>query len=935
MSFDAGRRRIAVTLLCLVISGIIFTSPMIFIDSYSQNVWDYETDVGPASMVIVGSEGLEYSNDILAMPQISKALSLKISVASVVAYPPEHNATLALSNSDFNNSNGFHPQVPVPEPILNQTIRVGVFDETLLDYSPSIINITSGRLPESDIEIAFADWLANLFVVEVGDIVSYEHGSNSPFYSLLRLVGIYAEDEADKRSGHYYALADAVIPPALMTNESREDYLFLEIDRSRCNPIMPSIGIEYLSEVEEKIRDIDPNYEFTHHTQFYIDDILAQGIVRYQTWLLDTRIEQLTRIQGFVFFALVFAGYGIRYNMKQKKPELEMLRARGATNTQISITAIRELAFLGGLSSVIAMGFGSLISKIGFVSSGFFHFGSLGNSPFLLTFDSVVLLLILNIVIPLGLYSVLHNDSKTVAAPSRSHGRLTRLSRFMQLFQWDITLSVVSLIILISIWESSSLIHQSPIFTLLAFGTPFTLFIGIAGLITRSLRTSSYWVSAKLRKPLGKLATGLGVRRISQNSSISGATILVVALAISLAWNGVVVDATLPNTILNQTKFAIGGDVTLRLQEDSRSLWTELAENVSENPIVEDLSFVTTYGLSLSSELQDLVEFVAINPSLYANVGYDSLGNPLNQSNLMRVLTELEQNPTGIVMTSDVAEAYGVSEGDTLRAFRSNGSEIETLIFNTLAVVRSLPDSMVGPNGYNPPSASYANVGRGRIWMNVEHADTIMFQNSSLATVLCIRTQKGTNGEDMVDGLLDSDVSDAILGYAIASVISDAASNQGPLIFNGSIDTLLVIIALSSIPVAFFVHFYEQLGDKRKEAALLRTIGLEPIKLNKYQVVEMQSVILYGILLIAVGSPILITNSLIVTMYTSTIAFRAFPSPILLSIPWLPLVVCVVYLVLCAGILGFVISFLTVNHNISKLARDTWADNWSKRGETE
>ena len=203
--------------------------------------------------------------------------------------------------------------------------------------------------------------------------------------------------------------------------------------------------------------------------------------------------------------------------------------------------------------------------------------------------------------------------------------------------------------------------------------------------------------------------------------------------------------------------------------------------------------------------------------------------------------------------------------------------------------------------------------------MHVEHADTLFFQNSSLATVLCVRTHKGTNGQELVDEILGSDVADAVLGYAIASVITDESSHQSSFIFDNTIDTLLIIVALCSIPVAFLVHFYEQLEDKRKESAILRTIGMEPLQLHKYQVIETQSVNFYGIFL----------------MFTSTIAFKAFPSPILLSIPWIPLFLLLTYLILCAGAVGFILSFLNAKYPISKLTRETWTDSRYNRGLTE
>ncbi|KXH76134.1 MAG: hypothetical protein AM326_07640 [Candidatus Thorarchaeota archaeon SMTZ-45] len=924
----------AFTLLCLLVSSTIFSSFLIFIDSYSYNIWDYETDVGPASMVILGSEGLDFIDEILALPEINRVSSLKTSMASVIAYPPEYNASFACSEAMIENTNGYTIQGPLDE-VSNRTIRVGYIDETFQDNFPSIINITSGKLPESDSEIAFSEWLASIFQVTAGDIVSYEHGVNNPHYSTLRLVGVYSQDEADTRSGHYYRLADAVVPPALLTNDSREDYLFLDVE-PRHHPLIPSTGVSYLADIEEKIRELDPQYSLFHHTSFYIDDILAKGIIRYQAWLLSTRFQQSTRIIGFIFFALVFAGFGIRYNIKDKKTEIEMLRARGGSSAQITLLYLRELLFLGVLSTIIAVGLGFSISRIGFATIGFFHFEQLVTSPFLLSLDSIIILIILSIVVPLSLYSILHNNSNIVTKGSIGFGGHAKLARLVRLFRWDISLSLVSLVILLSIWGSNSLITQSSIFSLLSYVTPFTFFIGLAGMISRSLKISSNWLSSRLRKPIGKLASGLGIRRISSNVSTSGTTVLILALAISLAWNGAVFEVTLPNTILNQTRFAIGGDLTLRLEDDSRDLWDDLFQNVTESPIVEGLSIVTTYGLSLSSEMQNLVEFVSIEPMLYADVGYDSLGAPLAQSNLMPSLSILDKNPTGVIMTSDIARSYGLSEGDTLRAFRANGSEVDTLIFNILSIVESLPDSMVGPDGYTPPPlGSSDRVGRGQIWMHIQHAETVFLHNSSIATTLCVRTREGANGQELVDAVLDSNLADAILGYAVASVIAEQSSLQNLFIFESSIDTILIIIALGSIPVAFLMHFYEQFEDKRKESALLRAIGMESMQLHKYQMIETQSVALYGILLITLGSPILITTSLNVSMYNSPIAFKAFPYPILLSIPWIPLVILIAYLVLCAGAIGFIVSFLNVKKTIGKVTRDIWLDSLNNRGQTE
>lgn len=68
-------QRKGMTLTGLLLANAIVAGFFFYIDSYSLSVWDYETHVGPSTMVITESEAIEYIEEIRALPTVTRASS--------------------------------------------------------------------------------------------------------------------------------------------------------------------------------------------------------------------------------------------------------------------------------------------------------------------------------------------------------------------------------------------------------------------------------------------------------------------------------------------------------------------------------------------------------------------------------------------------------------------------------------------------------------------------------------------------------------------------------------------------------------------------------------------------------------------------------------------------------------------------------------------
>ena len=923
--FASSTQRKGMTLIGLLLANAIFAGFFLYIDSYSLNIWDYETDVGPASLVITGSEGVDYIEDIRSLSTVTRASYLEISTAQIVALPAGYNETSFEKSTISEGRTSVETLGPGGEDELNLTVRATLLDDEFVQLFPTIYNITDGHLPEGPREIALSWWVALRFQVVVGDAVIYEHGLNS-YYTELELVGIYDQKEIDTRNAYYYRIADVIVPPNLMTGEGEESYTFLDIDRGQFSPFNPDSAVSALSAIEESIREVDPQYSTGEHSFFYIDDILAKGILRYSEWVDSTRTSQLIRAQGFSLFAVIWIGISVRFNLKKRKRSDNWLEARGASSRQIIGARLKEILSVSLVSILLALPIGFALSRLGFgteyIQSGmaiqYVH-------QFFVSLDSIIFLVLLGLSTPLMMFGIIQGIKRAQQVVISGGSRLERVSSAIKILRWDATIVLVSLATLVGLWEIGSALAGTPMLLILLYAAPLALILGLSSFLVKGLAP----LSRLLSRLSDRLSIEVGFRRIGRNATSAGATILVITLAISLAWNVSVMDASIPHTNLSHARFAIGGDAAFRLNKDRPGEWIDFFDNMASKTQVETLTQVAIFGLSLSAELQDKVEFVVIEPLEYAMVGYDSHGIPIEDSDLMRLLQELDTSSNGAVMTSDIASRLDLMEGDALRAFRQNGSSVDTMTFNIVGIANALPDSLIGPNGYTPPvpGSSSGSVGKGRIWITQEYAAGILNSEDSLMDIICVRLKSGADAEALVEELLDEGAQTVWNGYATATSIVKEIEHTESLRLGRSIDTFLLLSIVGAIPLAYVLYTVDLLEDDRKQGALMRALGVDGSTIRHAVIAEMMGVIAYSLLLLTIFFPIQANNSINITIISSEMALRAFPEAMIPEIPLAPLFILLVIGVASGLMVGFVSAMGLLNGDLNTAVNNTWADN--------
>ncbi|MFW9931797.1 MAG: FtsX-like permease family protein, partial [Candidatus Thorarchaeota archaeon] len=628
-------RRKQVTLVCFILANIIFASLLIYLDSYSTYTWDYETNVGPATMFMQSEEDLPSIDDLENVPGIERVAKMEKSWCSLVAFPPDQNATTTAEKGfTLAQGGGAH------DPNINLTVAAIENNQDLFTDFPSIFNITEGRWPTRNIECALAQWLIDFYGVELGAIVTFESGFVHE-YHFFRVVGIFDHPEDDNRNYAYYNLGDIVVMPEFVSQRERMHYAYLKVNDYFLSPLQPAAALSYLSDIEEDVRYLDPQYELFHHTTFSLDDIQSRGIQRYIEKAALTKTSQLIRSQIAIFIGVILSVSTVRYNSQKQEKRAELLLARGASSRQIILVKIREILSLSLLAAAASVGVGILISRVGLLSEGFFVLRtiSISEMPVLVTLESLAVIIVYAVIIPLVAFAGISISSREKDTEHIELGKLARFVGALRFFRWDALVVLISFGFLFGLWEVGNQILRTPLFSAIIYTIPVFLMIGLASLLSKAAQTSSFYISKGLSKFLPRIGAEVGGRRIGRDRKVSGFTILVFALVTSLMWSNIIVNATLPNTALGHARFALSGDVAFNLDADFYDMFDEVRENLSLVPGVVSTTMVNVYSYSLSSSLLDTVDFAVIDTDDIDSVAYDETGIPLENSYLSEIVT--------------------------------------------------------------------------------------------------------------------------------------------------------------------------------------------------------------------------------------------------------------------------------------------------------
>ncbi|MFW9920047.1 MAG: FtsX-like permease family protein, partial [Candidatus Thorarchaeota archaeon] len=843
-----GLRRKAVSLLCILLASSMAMGILVYVDSYSIHEWnDQMGQVGSIDMTVEGDNILNYASVIREFPDVIQAEALEYIYG------------------DFRKPNATDYDYWFGGKMIHLT-------DEYQEAFPDRYTLLEGAYPVDDTEITLSDSIMETGQFSIGDQVNYTFYWEYPeTWTLLDIVGIFRV-EGDRDNDYWWRpSAVAVIDPDLFPPNNNVE-ISVNVDRSPLTPFNAAGSLSYLLGIEESIRELDPLYgPPSYRSRLYIDDSLASAISQYIAWQMGMRMSQISRSAGAMLLVTLVIFLAIRHNMNERRYENNMLMSRGASRGDIEKRVLKEVVALSVLGTFIGLGVGVVFSRIGLSATGFFEFIFIQffTEPFLISLESIIISVLIGLLLPIGTwfgYNFFYSTKKKVEV---STGKIEKATRILSFIRWDVIVFVLSTFFLVGLLSTGDFLLYNPLLSFIASLIPLAMFVSLGSLTIKGLRSGANLMSRGMNHVVGILPSSVGVRRLGKSASSAGPAVLVLVLAISISWTFAVVGASMPLTKQNQGRFAFGGDVAFHLGSYPTPEWSNFTTNVTIHESCETASMIHLTEVLLSSEYWDFSHIVAMDPAEYKYVGYDQWGNQLNDSELTPLMDTLSSSPSGAIITEDIASIYDVSVGDTIRTFSTNYYENEEVfVFTVVGIANALSNSMVTDTGSSSSPYGYYysyDIGKQTMWVNEDYLGSLISLSNETENILCVRTQLGANGTRFVEEILENggDMLISRYNWAAATYEMESYTNDVSYQIDRAVDTMLSIATSSIIFAAFVIYSFEGITSRKREIALIRSMGGKRSMVIKAQVAEMTVLILTSFILLALYGPLHIINALI------------------------------------------------------------------------
>ncbi len=910
-AFHSFRRK-GVTLLCFLLASTMAIGITVYVDSYSVHEWEKNIDVGEIAITVTNYySNLEpYVDDIREITGVTKAAALRCGHGYI-------------------------------EKIENNTIYLDLWGDILTpdaefyETFPNYINLEQGRLPENTSEIAIIYSSHTYDEIELGDVLEMHLDDSQD----MIVVGFYShEGQAD--SPYYWSFDSiGIVLPSVVSDDYADTKILIDVDRSGISAFNPTASLQYLNGIDESIRLLDPDYNpsISWSGSFYVQNRLASGVTAYIFWVQMLRIIEMFRASSVLFLLVLVNFLAIRYNVNERRYEENMLISRGAAKGDLEKATTREIFILSILSCFIGIPLGLLLSRVAIAATGFFTFNPalFFSEPVLISLDSLLISGIVTIAIPmltLGGYRAIYSTKRSV---DEDRGKLAKLSKGLGLIRWDVMVVVLSGLFLLALTTGGTAVAINPVLSYILPVLPLPLFLGVASISMKALRWGAYRLSKVMRRIVGDVPASIGIRRVGKGASSAGAAAMILVLAICLSWNSAIIDASMPVTAQNQSRLSVGSDLTFALDENEYGSWDDFITNVTNHELVESSTIVSEARLSLSAGYGGGVDFLAVNPREYMNIGYDYLGNPLNASDLTLLLDNLETSPDAAIITSDIAQSYNFEVGDILRASTLEDDAIP-IIFSIIGITDAIPE--VPPRndywyepvfiggigfGYQPRA-----VGTHRILVNREYLGSQLTLLNNSYSFLCVRTAPNANASAIVEDVFDDDGNIAVyqnLWESVSQNVHDYISDT-QYVMERSLDTMLTVLTVGTIVGGFAIYAVEGVRTRRREIALLRSVGASKRMIIMVQGAEMLVLMLFSMILLLIYAPLFLSTSINLAGGSTTGWADVYLVSVFPVIPWITIFVVLGFFVVSVALFIFVIAALSSRINLASTLNAAWAE---------
>ncbi|MBE0526417.1 MAG: ABC transporter permease, partial [Candidatus Thorarchaeota archaeon] len=362
--------------------------------------------------------------------------------------------------------------------------------------------------------------------------------------------------------------------------------------------------------------------------------------------------------------------------------------------------------------------------------------------------------------------------------------------------------------------------------------------------------------------------------------------------------------------------------------------WNDFITNVTNHELVQSGTLVSEGYFYLSVGYEGETDFLAVNPRDYVNIGYDYLGNPLNESNLSNLFENLENSPDGAILTSDIALAYEFEVGDVLRATTSLDEGAVPLTFRVIGITEALPDMPERYDYWYSPYDMYPYyyysqiVGTHRILVNRDYLGSQMTLHNTTNNYYCVRTTPNANASIIAEDVFSLGGQIAVyqgIWEAVSENVHDYLNNT-QYVMERSLDTMLTVLTIGTIVGGFTIYAVEGVRSRKREIALLRSIGASTRTVIMTLGAEMLVLMLFSMMLLAIYAPLFLTTTINLaggstTGYSDVYLVQIFP-----VIPWTTILTVLGFFVVTVAFFIIIIAALSSRINLAYTLNAAWAE---------
>ena len=361
----------------------------------------------------------------------------------------------------------------------------------------------------------------------------------------------------------------------------------------------------------------------------------------------------------------------------------------------------------------------------------------------------------------------------------------------------------------------------------------------------------------------------------------------------------------------------------MELEQSEQELWYDLQQNLTAKQGVVNTAIVSLVELQVAQ--YSTINFLAANPE-YLGIGYDYTGEHYSNSTQSSMYSELRTHPDSVIISSDVAQLFELEVGSVLQSVYETWNDTIVIPFRVAGIVSGITDFTLLPG--SPNYWWGRQVGAETAFADRDYIASFINVTNLGTHYLCASLTSSTNGTKVMDELISAGALDAIQGnhYSSTFTIVEEYVSATSYQMDRSVDTMLLITLIGTMFGAFTVYSTENIRARRREIALLQSLGATNRTIMAIQIAEMTVLTLVSFVLLLAFCPILISNVLITSGWAYQSQIRTFPIEVFPVIPTITLIGILLLFTIFALIFISVAAYLIARINLAQSLNASWTE---------